>query len=220
MAEDAQGEGPAQLEVGAQWEDLPTELLLKISVSYDGGWKGLLGVCKAWKSSLESIPASLYVVQTPMPPSLPERFLSLTSLDLRSSTPLWVTPRDLQALGALPLTTLVLKLPATNITHTLVMELRALNLTHLALEIPGDPLSAFSKAQLLPLAGLPIVRLDLKNTLVSSGSMLAIRETLLLTELDIACTVVSFGVNNAIIRRATYRRPGVRPFVFRLFNAT
>lgn len=196
-ANPAQWEDPAEME-DPQWQDLPSELLLKISTSCNGGCNGMRGVCQAWKTGLESICTRLKVVQTPIPRSLPDRFLSLARLDLDRSTPPWVTPRDLRALGVLPLTSLALKLPAEKISHMLTRDLRALNLTQLDLELSGIPHS-FTNAHLRRLAGLPILKLDLADTFVGNGGMLAICELPLLSDLSLSCTLVGgVGVNTIV----------------------
>lgn len=157
----------------ADWEGLPSELLLKIAGLCPNPAE-LLGVCKTWKEGLEGCITSLEV-QPSLPLNLAARFPSLTFVDLKYC--IGVTPEVLsQSLGALSKVTLSLNVVPEDITPAMAAALRALELHRLHVTSPfSNYIGFYVDSTLSLLEGLPISKLELDNMRVSDNGMAALR---------------------------------------------
>lgn len=174
----------------AKWKDLPAELLLAVASHCGASASSLRGVCQDWKTGLESVITQLIIVNTPPPLNLPERFPSLTILDLRRCGAM-VTPECLHCLQGLPLTSLAVDLEPENLTVEFVGELRGLALARLVTSLAGGSQRRenFGDVHLLRLAGLPIACLNLSNTRISGAGLSVLRQLPVLSELGLSRTI-------------------------------
>lgn len=185
------------------WLNLPDELLVKVATSCSGILIGMRGTCKVWKVCLDPHATGLTIRKSGLPFNLPDRFPMLAKLDLQGCDPMPTHPA-LRSLLTLPsLTSLALKLPATeltpnalsvlqdlgprtsllmsvwpeDITTPLMDSLRALGLARLDLEqiwMWGQRRHYFTNAHLGQLVDLPISQLDLSRTATSDAGLPAL----------------------------------------------
>lgn len=150
------------------WDQLLPDLLLKIA-SY-GVTNEMRGASKTWRFCLESCITALAIRRSRLPLNLATRFLSLTSLDLTKCT--LVTPKRLQALEALPLTSLALRVkpdsegvPTVDFSRGLVEALMGLNLAQLKLHLGSEETSTrcYVIDWLECFSDLPVVSLHLEK---------------------------------------------------------
>lgn len=172
------------------WNDLPSELLLKIANSCPGTG-GMRGVSRTWQTGLESLASKLRIRGSPLPPNLGQRYPLLSSLCLQGCSTM--TPELLQSIQSLHqqslqqqlslLKSLTLALGVQDLTEALLEPLRGLSLEKLDLGLrwPGQE---FTDATLQLLQGLPVINLNLSHTRVSPAGLTALRG-LLLTSLHL-----------------------------------
>lgn len=165
------------------WNVLLPELLLKIACSCSHT-EGMMGVSRAWKSSLESVITKL-MVKPELLLGLGPRFTSLASLDLRQCTA--VSPEILVALKELPLlASLSMKLPPENFTDSISSALKGLSLERLDLDLETNTgFPPVSGPVMALLRGLPVVSLKILSNEIVPESIEVLR-SLPLTDLDLA----------------------------------
>lgn len=155
---------------GPNWNDLPTELLLKIASS--SGTGVMWDVSRTWRTSLEGVATQLTIIGSDLPLSLPTRFLSLTSLNLQGCTS-EVTAASLELLKQLPLTNLAIRTTWEDLSEEVTGGLRGLSLASLDLGLE-DPQRA-TDALLERLKGLPLTSLNLGDSEVSGPGLASLQ---------------------------------------------
>lgn len=166
-------EGMDVLQPQPQWDDLPVDLLCKISRS-TRGTEGMRGVCRAWKVGLESTCTRLKCHIYPMPPNFVSRFQSLRELDLWEV--LAPTPSQLKALKDLPfLTKMFLTLTWGELSREMSEVLQDIAIPELSLQLGCEADDDEGSNSMGLLEGLPLKLLEVRGADTSQAGLEPLR---------------------------------------------